>query len=125
MIPVELQPWFVLVLVALVFLGFVRERLPAEIIAGLAVLALLVTGILATDELLDVFGNAAPVTVAAMFVLSAALERTGFIDRMGSLVRSAARLSPGMAIASVMMATMLLSAFIIAYFRFFPLDQKD
>ncbi|MEZ5864441.1 MAG: SLC13 family permease [Geminicoccaceae bacterium] len=112
MIPAELQPWFVLVLVVLVFLGFVRERLPAEIIAGLAVLALLVTGILATDELLGVFGNAAPVTVAAMFVLSAALERTGFIDRMGNLVRSAARLSPGMAIALVMTATMLLSAFI-------------
>ncbi len=112
MIPAELQPWFVLALVVLVFLGFVRERLPAEIIAGLAVLALLATGILATDELLGVFGNAAPVTVAAMFVLSAALERTGFIDRMGRLVRSAARLSPGMAIALVMTATMLLSAFI-------------
>lgn len=42
-----------------------------------AVAALLATGILPTSEALSVFSNAAPITVAAMFILSGALMRTG------------------------------------------------
>src|SRR3546814_4998382 len=76
-----LQTVIVLVLVIVVFVGFVRETMPPDIVALVAVGLLLVTGILGTDEMLSVFSNSAPITVAAMFVLSAALERTGVIDR--------------------------------------------
>ena len=38
------------------------------------------------QELFQVFGNEAVVTVACMFVLSSALERTGVIARMGALI---------------------------------------
>jgi len=43
-------------------------------------------GILSPQELFQVFGNEAVVTVACMFVLSSALERTGVIARMGALI---------------------------------------
>jgi len=68
----------VLVLVVVVFFGFVRERMPPDIVALLAVGVLLASGILTTGDVLGVFSNSAPITVAAMFVLSAALERTGW-----------------------------------------------
>jgi len=72
-----LQIVIVLVLVVVVFFGFIRERLPADIVALSAVAVLLATGILSAKDALSVFSNSAPITVAAMFVLSAALERTG------------------------------------------------
>ena len=76
----------VLLLVGIVFFGFVREVLPADVVALLAMGALLLTGILSVPEALSVFSNSAPITIAAMFVLSAALERTGVIDAAGRLV---------------------------------------
>lgn len=108
----SIETAIVLVLVALVFFGFVRERLPPEVVAFAAVGVLLATGILTTDEVLGVFGNGAPLTVAAMFVLSAALERTGVVDRLGRLVTSAAFTSPRMAVGMLMAGTMTLSAFV-------------
>ena len=71
----------VLGLVAVVFFGFVRERLPADVVALGAVAALLLTGILTSDDVLSVFSNAAPITIGAMFVLTAALERTGVMTQ--------------------------------------------
>ena len=54
----------------------------------------LVTGVLSTKEVLAVFSNEAPITVAAMFVLSAALERTGVVERAGALFSRYATGSP-------------------------------
>jgi di/tricarboxylate transporter len=107
-----LQIGIVLVLVVVVFFGFVREKMPPDIVALCAVGLLLVTGILGTGEVLSVFGNPAPITVAAMFVLSAALERTGVIDSLGKQVTRAAGHSPLLAVALMMGGVMALSAFI-------------
>ncbi len=107
-----LQIAIVLVLVALVFFGFVREVLPSDVVALLAMCALLLTGILSVPETLAVFSNPAPITIAAMFVLSAALERTGVIDAAGRLVsRIASQASPVVAMLAMMLGVMVLSAF--------------
>ncbi len=107
------QIGFVLVLVVIVFFGFVREKIPADIVALLAMGALMLTGILSVGDTLTVFSNAAPITVAAMFVLSAALERTGVIDFVGRTVaRFAQNGSPILAIVSMMAGVVVLSAFI-------------
>jgi di/tricarboxylate transporter len=104
---------FVLGLVVIVFFGFVRERFPADVTALLAMGALLLTGILSTKDVLGVFSNSAPITIAAMFVLSAALERTGVIDAGGRMVaRLAKKASPLVAIVAMMAGVILLSAFI-------------
>ncbi len=108
-----LEIGFVLLLVAIVFFGFVRERFPADVVALLAMGTLLLSGILTTDEVLGIFSNSAPITIAAMFVLSAALERTGVIDEGGRLVaRLAKNASPSVAILAMMVGVVLLSAFI-------------
>ncbi|HAW56163.1 MAG TPA: dATP pyrophosphohydrolase, partial [Hyphomonas sp.] len=79
--------------------------------ALLAMGALLLTGILSVPEALSVFSNSAPITIAAMFVLSAALERTGVIDAAGRLVsRLASRASPVVAMLAMMLGVMILSA---------------
>ncbi|MBI1400918.1 SLC13 family permease [Hyphomonas sp.] len=107
------QIGFVLLLVVIVFFGFVREKIPADVVALLAMGALMLTGILSVGDTLSVFSNAAPITVAAMFVLSAALERTGVIDFVGRIVaRFAQNGSPILAVVAMMVGVMVLSAFI-------------
>ena len=108
----SLQIGIVLVLVALVFFGFVRERMAPDIVALCAVCALLATGILDSKDVLGVFSNSAPLTIAAMFVLSAAFERTGVIDSLSRLVSHAAARSPAQAMVTMMVCVMAMSAFI-------------
>lgn len=104
---------FVLILVGFVFFGFIREKMPADVVALLAMGALMLTGILSVNETIGVFSNSAPITVAAMFILSAALERTGVIDYVGRVVvRMANGGSPAMAVIVMMAAVIFLSAFI-------------
>ncbi len=59
------------------------ERLSVDQVAMLAFGVLLATGILAPREAFGVFGNEAAITVGCMFVLSAALERTGLVETIG------------------------------------------
>ena len=63
-----------------VFLCFAKEWLPTDLVAlgGLGVL--LATGVLDNADLKRIFGNAAPLTIGAMFILGEALTRTGAID---------------------------------------------
>ena len=108
----SLQIVIVLVLVVVVFFGFVRERMPPDIVALSAVGVLLATGILDSADVLSVFSNPAPLTVAAMFVLSAALERTGVIDSLGRIISQAGSRSPLLSVALMMASVMVMSAFI-------------
>lgn len=106
------QVAIVLVLVVLVFVGFIREKLAPDVVAMSAVAVLLLTGILDTDDALKVFSNNAPITIGAMFILSAALERTGVIDHMGRTVSRLAGQSTLLATGVMMVGVMFLSAFI-------------
>lgn len=109
--PVQIA--FVLALVVIVFFGFVREKLPADIVALLAMAAVMVTQMLSIGEVLAVFSNPAPITIGAMFVLSAALERTGVIAAAGRAVSGLAQtFSPLVAILVMMLGVIVLSAFI-------------
>ena len=89
-----LEPYFVLVLLVVVFATMVTERMRVDLVAMCAVAILLVTGVLSTKDVLAVFSNEAPITVAAMFVLSAALERTGVVERAGTLFSRSEGRSP-------------------------------
>ena len=106
------QTTIVLVLIAAVFVAFVRERTPPEVAAMSAVALLLTIGTLTTSEVLEVFSNSAPITVGCMFVLSAALERTGMIEAIGQAVSRVANHSPLRAIIVLMLGVMVVSAFI-------------
>jgi di/tricarboxylate transporter len=64
------------ILVAAMY-GFVSERLAPDLTALLALLALLLTGVLTPYEAFSGFSHPATISVAAVLVLSAAVERTG------------------------------------------------
>lgn len=107
-----IQIVIVLVLVTIVFFGMVKELIPPEVLAMGGVALLLAIGVLGIDDVLKVFSNTAPFTVGCLFILSAALERTGVIDRMGRRLASVRWHSPGMALAVTMLVVMVMSAFI-------------
>jgi len=78
--------WQILIvfgLLAATFALMVWEKLSIDLVAMLTFSALIVTGILTPTEAFRVFGSDAVITVACMFVLSAALERTGVIETIG------------------------------------------
>jgi len=71
---------FTLAVVLAMFVAFVRETHPPEVVAIAGAALLLAVGVLPLDELLAVFSNPAPITIGAMFILSGALVRTGALD---------------------------------------------
>ncbi|MGI9089379.1 MAG: SLC13 family permease [Chthoniobacterales bacterium] len=95
-----------------VFVAFLREWLAPDMVALAAMGALVITGILNTDEILHAFNNKAPITIAAMFVLSAALERTGAIDTMGHIFSRIAGKSELRVLTTLMLLTAVVSAFV-------------
>ncbi len=115
MVDALVQQWpafFVLAMIVGIFVAFVAEKRPPDVIVLAAVGILLATGILSTADFLAVFSNGAPITVAAMFILSGALMRTGAIDAFADRVTVLARHRPSLALAAVVATVILLSAFI-------------
>lgn len=108
----ELQLVFVVALLIAVFAAFLSERFAPDVIALTAAGLVLAAGVLDTDEFLGVFANSAPFTVACMFVLSAALERTGCIGYVGDHVVRAAGLHPAAAVTALLALAVASSAFI-------------
>jgi di/tricarboxylate transporter len=102
----------VLLVVAGVFAAFVWERFPPDAVAVGGVAVLLALGLLDTQGLLAAFSNHAPVTVAAMFILSGALMRTGVIEAFGTAASQLAVRAPGAALVFVLAGVMASSAFI-------------
>lgn len=74
--------------VLVLFIFFARQSASTELLALGAVSFLVATQVLDTKQLLSVFSNPAAMTVAAMFILSAALEKTGVIDYLGQITLS-------------------------------------
>jgi Na+/H+ antiporter NhaD/arsenite permease-like protein len=71
---------FVFALLIASFALMMWEKLSLDIIAMLVFSALLAAGILTPEEAFRVFSNKAAITVANIFILSGALERTGVIE---------------------------------------------
>ncbi|MCY0095713.1 SLC13 family permease [Hoeflea ulvae] len=71
-------------ILGLVFLGFLFEKLPPAAVATAGAAAFLLLGYVSTEEALAVFSNPAPITIAAMFILSSALVSTGVLDAASS-----------------------------------------
>ncbi|WP_206711202.1 SLC13 family permease [Aquisalinus flavus] len=103
--------WIVGFLLVVLFIAFAREWRPPEVSAGMIVAILLLLGLLSEQEFLSVFANSAPVTIAAMFVISAALVRTGALDQLAEAMTGPARRYPVLAVAVFLLVVAVLSAF--------------
>ncbi|NHM21042.1 SLC13 family permease [Tritonibacter mobilis] len=101
-----------LLIVLGMFVAFLRETYPTEVVAICGVSLMLVTGVLPYAEALPVLANPAPWTIAAMFLIMGALVRTGALDAFTSVARKKAEVSPKMAIALLMGFVVIASAFV-------------
>jgi di/tricarboxylate transporter len=102
----------VLGLMALAVVLFVSDRLRSDMVAMIILGVLLLTGIISPEEGFSGFGHPATVAVAAMFVLSAGLERTGAVASVGELLGGLGQRSPRTALLAMMLAIGVVSAFI-------------
>ena len=101
-----------LLLLAGMFALFMRETFPTEVVAMLGAALLLFTGVLPYDEAVKVLSNAAPWTIAMMFIIMGALVRTGALDYVTQMAERAARRNPRQAIGGVMGFVVSASAFV-------------
>ena len=103
---------FVFALLALTLASFVWEKFPPDVTAVTLFAILLVTGLLPSENAFAVFANPAPVTVGAMFILSAALVKCGVVDRISGFVERAGTLPYPIVILVMVALVATLSAFV-------------
>tara|TARA_B110000305_G_scaffold174572_1_gene193031 strand:+ start:2214 stop:4082 length:1869 start_codon:yes stop_codon:yes gene_type:complete len=131
-----IDPWqqiALVVLVVLVFASFVKEWLSAEVVSLSALVICVLIGVLPiavaapspdltgdalseairrfNADALRVFAHPAPITVACMFVLSAALDRTGVVEILGNWFERVAATSPTRMLVVMILIVAALSGF--------------
>ncbi len=89
---------------------FIDGRIRYEYISIMSLLFLTVTGVISPDETFSGFGHPAVITVASVFVISAALIKSGVVERLVILLNGKSS-SLHFKIAGLMLITAFLSAF--------------
>lgn len=74
------QAWFTLVTCVVAVVILARDWLPPALVVLGATVVVMLAGIITPEQALSGFSNPAPITVAALFVLARAVERTGAIQ---------------------------------------------
>jgi hypothetical protein len=76
-----------LLVIGLTLVAFIREWAAPDVLA-LSILCLVVAlGLVPAERMTEVFKNEAPLTIAALFVIGGALERSGAVDHIGRILR--------------------------------------
>ncbi|HEV8036281.1 SLC13 family permease [Yoonia sp.] len=92
------------------FIMFLREVYPTEVVAMIGVSILLATGVLPYEAAVAAFANPAPWTIAAMFIIVGALVRTGALNALTQLAERQAKVSPARAIGGGLVFVAVASA---------------
>ena len=100
-----------IVLVATVLL-LVTEWLPPAVTGLCVIVALVVTGVLPSQQAFAGLTNPAVITVGSMYVISAAVARTGAAALVADRLALASRGSPHRAFQLLLLATLVLSGFV-------------
>ncbi len=74
------EAWFTLAVILLTVVALARELLPPSATILSAVVVLLVAGVVSAEQAFSGFSNPAPITVAALFILARAVEKTGALQ---------------------------------------------
>ncbi|MBM1556371.1 SLC13 family permease [Sulfitobacter mediterraneus] len=99
-----------LTVVVIMFILFLRETFPTEVVALTGAASLLAMGVLPYEDARAVLSNPAPWTIAAMFIVMGALVRTGALDVLTRLAERYARSNPRLAVVGVILSVMGASA---------------
>ncbi len=104
------------ILLAIIIVGalvlFISEWVRVDVVALMLMGALVATGILSPQEAVGGFSNSATVTVLFMFLLSAALLKTGALVRVGAMFANVFRRSNILGLIVMMASVAVVSAFI-------------
>lgn len=100
-----------LVVLAVAMALFASDRMRLDLVALLALLALVLGGILPADEALAGFAHPLVPMIAGLFVVGAALTDTGVADQVGTRLGVLAGAGEVRVLVVVMLATAALSAF--------------
>ncbi|MEP6901678.1 MAG: SLC13 family permease [Actinomycetota bacterium] len=90
---------------------FLTEKLPADLVALLVVVALGVSGVLTPQEAFSGFSRSAVITIMAIFILTEALQRTGVTEQVGNILLKVGGKSELRLVVAVMTAGAFLSLF--------------
>lgn len=101
-----------LTVVAIMFILFLRETLPTEVVAISGAALMLGLGLLPYEDALQVLSNPAPWTIAAMFIIMGALVRTGALEAFTGQADRIAQINPALAIVLLMTFVVLSSAIV-------------
>ena len=107
----DLQQLTFFVILGIAFGLLLTERIRKDLVALLIILALSITGLLTAEEALAGFSSEPAIILAAIFVLSGALERTGVSETLGRWFAKMTGETYERAILVIMPAVALLSAF--------------
>jgi di/tricarboxylate transporter len=100
---------FAVLIVTLVL--FITETWRYDVVAFMALMAVTLTGIVPADQAFNGFGHAAVITVAAVLVLSRALQNSGVIDFLAGWTSRVGN-GPSLQVGAFTSLVALLSAFI-------------
>lgn len=101
-----------LCILAAMFVSFFMERLAPAAIAMIGAAAFILLGFLDEPLALSAFSNSAPITIGAMFILAAALKRTGVLDALAASILQVAERSTFGALLLLGATVSLASAFV-------------
>lgn len=76
-----------LLVVGLTLVAFVREWASPDVLAITILCLLVALGLIEMKDMSLVFRNEAPLTIAALFVIGGALEKSGAVDQIGRLLQ--------------------------------------
>lgn len=107
----EWQPWVALTLLAAMFVMFVLETYPVEVVAIMGAAVMLVLGILPVTDAVGVLSNAAPWTIVMMFLVMGGLVRTGAVDMVIRAAERHAGSRPRMTVLALFSFVAVASAF--------------
>ncbi|KQN24098.1 hypothetical protein ASF00_14605 [Sphingomonas sp. Leaf34] len=106
------QPMLGLAFVAALLIAFATGRFPPVTIAVFGAGVMIALGWLTPKLVTAAFANSAPITIAAFFVLSGALVRTGTIEALASVIVRRAAKAPRRTVAEMLAGAATAPAFI-------------
>lgn len=104
--------WITLGILIAAIVLFITEWLRVDLVALLVVVALMLSGILTTQEAIAGFANPAILTIASLFVIGGGVMQVGLAGRIGQQILSIAGDGQKRLVAVIMLTVALLSGFL-------------
>jgi len=110
--PMTTEILIVLIIIGAAVVLFIWEKFSVDTVAIMVMIALMASGILTPSEGFSGFSNTATLTVGAMFVISAAVFKSGLLSNVSTFLIKVGRINFTLCLLAIMLIAGILSAFI-------------